>query len=363
MIPENTLKIPSKTSKIGSINTFRFLAAMFVMFYHFGFVFYHSELSYIDIPVLRYLFQYGYLGVDLFFIISGFVISLSAEDRNAYGFFKSRISRLYPVFWISAIVTSLFLLFGGYLIHSELSWTRFLTNMTMIPTIIWDKSNTDLLDGSYWTLAVEMKFYFFILLLLIFKQFKRIEILTIILSIIMLYSSIFLNINADSDIIWIPNFLAGILFYKIYKNGLNNWRIFSLLSTFIASLIFATNRAPYLTTGYKELFSNTTISLYILFFYIIFLLISLNKIKITNNKYINTLGLLTYPIYLLHQQIAKILFTYADIKNIPLYISFTMITIFIIIISYLIHKIFENRGKILLDKILDKTIPKYLKHF
>ena len=105
MIPENTLKTPSKTSKIGSINTLRFLAAIFVVFYHFAFVFYHSTLSYIDIPVLRYLFQYGYLGVDLFFIISGFVISLSAEDRNAYGFFKSRISRVYTVFWISAIVT------------------------------------------------------------------------------------------------------------------------------------------------------------------------------------------------------------------------------------------------------------------
>lgn len=360
---QNTPQTPTQTAKIGSINTLRFIAAIFVMFYHFAFVFYHAELSYVNVPILRYLFQYGYLGVDLFFIISGFVISMSAEGRGAYAFFKSRVGRLYPVFWVSAIMTSLFLIFGGHLIYSELSWSRFLTNMTMIPTIIWSKESIDFLDGSYWTLVIEMKFYFLIFLLLIFKQFKRIEYLTIPLSFVMLYSAIFLNIKVDSDLIWIPNFLTGIIFYKIYKNGLNNWRIFALINTFIASLIFAANRAPYLTEGYKTIFSTTTISLYILVFYILFLLISLNKIRIPNNKYINILGLLTYPIYLLHQQIAKILFTYADIKNIPLYISFPVIFVFIIGTAYMIHKVFERRGKIVLDKVIDKVTPKVLKHF
>ncbi len=360
---QNTPQTPAQTAKIGSINTLRFIAAIFVVFYHFAFVFYHSELSYVDIPLLRHLFQYGYLGVDLFFIISGFVISLSAEGRGAYGFLKSRIGRLYPVFWISAIVTSLFLMFGGHLIYSELSWSRFLTNMTMIPTIIWSKESIDFLDGSYWTLAIEMKFYFIIFLLLIFNQFKRIEKISIIASVLILISAIFFNINVDSDLIWLPNFIAGVLFYKIYKNGLNNWRIFALINTFIASLIFAANRAPYLSVGYNTVFSSTTISLYILIFYILFLFISLNKIRISNNKYINILGLLTYPVYLLHQQIAKILFTYSDIKNIPVYISFTFITLFILILSYIIHQLFERRGKILLDKTLDKITPKYLKHF
>lgn len=363
MTLENIPQTPAQSPKIGSVNALRFIAAIFVVFYHFAFVYYNTELSYVDVPILRYLFQYGYLGVDIFFIISGFVISLSAEGRGAYGFFKSRIGRLYPMFWVSAIVTSLFLLFGGYLIHSDLSWSRFWVNMTMIPTILFDKSSIDFLDGSYWTLAIEMKFYFVIFLLLIFKQFKRIENFSIFLSFIILLSAIFSNIKVDSDIIWIPNFLAGVLFYKIYKNGLNNWRIFALMNTFIASLIFAANRAPYLTEGYKTIFSTTTISLYILIFYILFLLISLNKIRISNNKYVNTLGLLTFPVYLLHQQIAKIMFTYSDIQNTPLYISFTFILAFIFVISFLVHKIFERRGRIIVEKTLDKVVPKALKHF
>lgn len=366
-IPQNSNQTTSKTAlqgpKIGSINTLRFIAAMLVIFYHFSFTFYHGDLSYVDIPVLRYLSQYGYLGVDIFFIISGFVISLSAEGRNTYTFLKSRLGRLYPVFWISAIITTLFLIFGGHLISSDMSQYRFWTNMTMIPTIIWSKETIDFLDGAYWTLAIEMKFYFVILLLLILKQFKRIETLIIPLSLVMLYSAVFLNIKYDSDLIWIPNFIAGVIFYKIYKNGLNNWRIFVLINTFIASLIFATNRLPYLTEGYGTVFKSSTVTIYILFSYIIFLLISLNKIKIPNNKYINILGLLTYPIYLLHQQIARIMFTYSDIHNIPLYISFTFILVFIFIISFLVHKIFERRGRIILDKTLDRITPKALKHF
>ncbi len=345
------------TQKIGSINTLRFIAAIFVVLYHYGFSFYYRDLSYVDTPILRYLFQYGYLGVDLFFIMSGFVISLSAENRGAYGFFKSRIGRLYPVFWASAIVTSLFLLFGGHLIYSDMSWYRFFTSMTMLPSFF----NADPLDGVYWTLAVEMKFYFIIFLLLIFKQFKKVEILSIPLSVIMLLSAIFLTIDVESQLTWIPNFVAGVIFYKIYKEGLTRWRIFALCNTLTASILFTLKRVPYLSEGFGVPFKPSVIFVYIAIFYILFILISLNKFKIPNNAYVNILGLLTYPLYVLHNQIGRIAFTYADLKNIPLFVSFPSIIIFVFGLSYAVHKLFERRGKEMLDKTLDKITPSNLK--
>jgi peptidoglycan/LPS O-acetylase OafA/YrhL len=354
-IPQNPSQTPATTAKIGSINTLRFLAAIFVVIYHYTFSFYYRDVPYVDIPLLRELSQYGYLGVDLFFIISGFVISLSAEGRNAYAFFKSRVGRLYPVFWISAIITSIFLLFGGHLIYSDVSWSRFLASMTMLPELF----NADPLDGTYWTLFIEMKFYLVIFILLLFKKFKDIEPLAIILSVLMLFVPIF-----DKEaIMWIPYFVAGIIFYKIYKKGLNYWRIFALCNTFIVALIFTFRRIPYLSEGYGVPFSPTTIALYILSFYVVFLLISLNKFKIPNNKYINILGLLTFPVYLLHHQIGRILFTYADIKNIPLYVSFTFMLAFIGLLSFAVHYIFERRGRALLDNTLDRITPSNLKHF
>jgi len=342
------------TQKIGTVNALRFIAAAFVVLYHYIFSFYYRDIPYVDLPALRPLFQYGYLGVDLFFIISGFVISLSAEGRNAYGFLKSRIGRLYPIFWISAIITTLFLLVGGHLIYSQVTLSRFLASMTMLPSLF----GADALDGAYWTLAVEMKFYLIIFLLLAFKKFKYIETVAIIASAVML---LFLPISAESEMIWIPNFIAGVIFFKIYKNGLTNWRIFALCNTLIAALVFAIKRAPYLSEGYGIAFNPTTIALYIVCFYAIFLMISLNALRIKNTHYINILGLLTYPVYLLHHQIGKILFTYAGIKNIPLWISFTSITVFVFGLSYLVHRIFERRGKILLDKTLDRITPSILK--
>jgi peptidoglycan/LPS O-acetylase OafA/YrhL len=348
---------PPNTQKIGSINALRFISAMFVLFYHFTFVFYYAKTTQIDIPILRELFKYGYLGVELFFIISGFVISLSAESRNAYGFLKSRLGRLYPVFWASAIVTGIFLVFGGDIINSPISLEKFLANMTMVPQII--PGGYKLIDPSYWTLAVEIKFYFIIFLLLIFKQFKRIELFSIIASILILFGIIFTNM----PIMWTSYFIAGILFYKIYRHGLTPWRIFGLCNTLFISIYFALARIPNHNANFPGTdFNPNTIILYILSFFIIFLLIALDKIKIYNNKYINILGILTFPVYLLHQQIARILFTYGNIKNIPLYISFIFIIIFLFIISYIIHRLFERHGRLFIDRKIDRVTPNFLKN-
>ncbi len=353
MTLENTA---SNNQKIGSINALRFAACMFVLFYHFCFVFYYAKTTQVDIPVLRELFKYGYLGVELFFIISGFVISLSAESRNAYSFLKSRLGRLYPVFWASAVVTGVFLVFGGAIINQPLGLNKFLANLTMVPQII--PGSYTLLDPSYWTLAVEIKFYFIILLLLIFKQFKRIELFSIITSVFIALGIFF----TDMPIIWTSYFIAGILFYKVYKEGLTPWRIFGLCNTLFISIYFALARIPNHNANFAGAdFNPTTITLYILSFFIIFLLISLNKFKIPNNKYVNILGVLTYPLYLLHQQIARILFTYANIKNIPLYISFVFIILLLFVLSYIIHKLFERHGRVFIDHKIDRIVPGFLK--
>ena len=345
------------TQKIGSINALRFLAAMFVLFYHFTFVFYYAKTTFVDLPSLRHLFQYGYLGVELFFIISGFVISLSAEHRNAYGFFKSRIGRLYPVFWASAIITSLFLFLGGNLINVSLSVPRFLANLTMVPQII--PGTQTLLDPSYWTLAVEIKFYFVIFLLLIFKQFKRIEFLGICASILITIGIIFF----DLPILWTSYFIAGVLFYKVFKEGLTPWRIFGLCNTLFISIYFAIKRIPDHVQNFPGAeFNSTTIAIYILSFYVLFLLISLNKIRIPNNRYINFLGILTYPLYLTHQQVARTLFTYGHIKGISVYITFAGIMVLIFGLSFIIHKLFERHGRVFVDNTLDKITLKFIKN-
>ena len=81
------------------IDLLRFLAAVGVMLFHYTFRGYAADdLSPLEFPLLAEVFKYGSLGVDLFFIISGFVILLTAYNRDAVSFTISRIIRIYPAY-------------------------------------------------------------------------------------------------------------------------------------------------------------------------------------------------------------------------------------------------------------------------
>jgi exopolysaccharide production protein ExoZ len=84
-------------AKIGSIELLRGLAAIAVMGYHYS--------SGQQIPLLSPLFATGYIGVDLFFMVSGFVMYVSTErDRDAGPFLVRRMARIVPLAWTATIL-------------------------------------------------------------------------------------------------------------------------------------------------------------------------------------------------------------------------------------------------------------------
>ncbi len=335
--------------KIGAINLLRFIAALGVLLYHYTFMFYQRGFTYLDFGVGRSLFQYGYLGVDLFFIISGFVIALSAEGRTAWKFLISRLARLYPLFWISVSITSFFLLFGGNWISSEVTASRYLAGLTMIPGLF----NQIVVDGSYWSLEVELKFYTFIFIIIALGLFKKLESITNIITIGLVVATIFLPTHLN----WIANFMAGIIFYKIYTEGLTKTRILGLFTLLSINLYYVIYQITDLELGYKTDFNPWIIGLHICIFYGIFILIALNKLVLGNSKILNLLGLLTYPIYLLHQQIGQIIFKIYEYLGIPLYLAFIAVLTFILGMAYVIHTLFEEKGRKIITSILNKMTP------
>lgn len=64
-------------------------------------------------PLLAQPAKYGYLGVELFFMISGFVILMTASNNSLKRFFISRAVRLYPAFWVCCTITFLLILAVG----------------------------------------------------------------------------------------------------------------------------------------------------------------------------------------------------------------------------------------------------------
>ncbi len=99
--------------------------------------------------------KYAYLAVQLFFIISGFVIFMSVDNKKGpFVFLTSRFIRLYPAYIISVFLTFAFV----YLIPISypFDFNDFFGNLTMIPSLLGSKRQTQ----HIWSLAIEIFFYF-----------------------------------------------------------------------------------------------------------------------------------------------------------------------------------------------------------
>jgi len=154
--------------RINELDVLRGIAAMAVVLFHYTTqydqLFGHSPSFPIRFPI-------GSYGVHLFFIISGFVIFMSLErTKKPLDFVIARFSRLYPAYWIAIAITFSILLFFP-LQGRTVSFSHALINLTMLQNFI----NVPSVDGVYWTLCIELKFYAIIFLLFLFNILKKIE--------------------------------------------------------------------------------------------------------------------------------------------------------------------------------------------
>jgi peptidoglycan/LPS O-acetylase OafA/YrhL len=104
--------------------------------------------------------HFGFLGVDLFFMISGFVIALSAENRSVRDFLASRAARLLPAFWVCCLITWVAIkLDPGY---RDVSLAQLVANLFLVLRPL----GYAFVDGVYWSLVIEVRFYLMIALLM-----------------------------------------------------------------------------------------------------------------------------------------------------------------------------------------------------
>ncbi len=168
----------SRFSRLSSVDALRGAAALGVVLYHavgpnaqFG----PRVLRWLAIPVVPAI-RFGYVGVFLFFVISGFCIHLSrakAQVENKQpvsftAFWKRRFRRLYPPYLIALIL--------------YLGITAFTTKFALTPFYVWDVISHLLMlhnldshtvysiNGVFWTLAIEEQLYLAYFLLLFLRN-------------------------------------------------------------------------------------------------------------------------------------------------------------------------------------------------
>ena len=367
--------------QILGLDALRFLAATLVFGYHLVYLITHE--SYVhhwggvkaNFEALTPITWFGWIGVQIFFTLSGFVIAYSASGSTASRFIKSRVVRLFPAAWICSAITLLVVIWGTH------SLTRYMLGNAVRGCFMWPSNR--LLDGSYWTLPIEIVFYALIATLLGFGLFSRLEQVMILLG---LYSSSVSTYLLGVRVGWFrPSglsrlLLAGIEDYRgnvlLYQHGTyfaigallwmvllqqpTRRRIFAIALLIFGSIVqilnFSTN---FSSTPQGSRPPWVPITVWLLCVAAIAASVRWNVVlhtffKPAGARALRILGLMTYPLYLLHQRIGYLLFPRLQ----PLLPNWAIVTVLFagcLLASYLVAMYAEKTLQGLFRKVLDRA--------
>ncbi|MFQ1609852.1 acyltransferase family protein [Aeromonas veronii] len=338
--------------RIYGIDGLRFIAAISVVLFHY--LSYSVDKTFLevfkksDFGWLISISNYGFLGVELFFMISGFVILYSAKGKSWQGFARSRFLRIYPMLWLTASITFVCLVFLGAT-NKEPSLWQYLTNLTLMHRFIFNQPH---LDGVYWTLTVELRFYLIIGILIAYNLLteKNIKLIMFLWAVTGL---IYLSLGKNGNFITSGTyFAAGVGFYYIWSGGRTIYNIGYMLLTFIISSI-----SVVLSHASEGLSHGVLVILMCSFFCIFYLLVN-GWTPPISKKIMTWLGGLTYPLYLLHQEIGYSLLQY--INNGTGYIYYALFLVLLMsLLSWGIYYLVEPR----LNKYIDFTLGLLVRKF
>ncbi len=281
-----------------------------IVLYHYTFRGHAADaMSILSFPRLGSIFKYGYLGVDIFFLLSGYTILSSALRKNFLAFVRARVLRLYPAFWVAVcLTTAVTLCLGGNRFHVR--FLQFFVNLTMLSNYV----NVPWIDGVYWFLAVILKFYFWISLMILFRILKFRE---FVMSgwLILSYFLIFFH-GMPGSRFFIPEaapfLISGMAFYEVREKGWNGFRLVIIAGGFLLSLGILFREVPQFTGHYKTSLSFPILCAFLFVVYVLMALVSHLSFWVDASarwgKGLVILSSATYPLYLIHQNIGYMIF-------------------------------------------------------
>lgn len=333
----------------------RFCAALSVVLFHYTFNgIANGKISSIGhIPLVIEITKYGYLGVELFFMISGYVIFFSAKNRSAAQFAVGRVIRLYPAYWFAVLFTSFFALkWGGNLM--SVYPTQIIVNFSMLQSFF----GVGHVDGVYWTLVYEITFYAAVFLLLFCGLQSRLKSIFIFWPVLFCAALLLEKQSLPYLGGYYYYFAAGALF-AILKEGFD-WRAaLGLLMVYALCLYFSAGVVVQLTGVKGAEYSPVVIGLTVTAFFLLFILQDTRRAQLLNLPMSGVAGALTYPMYLMHAHFGYMFINqFATEENkIVIYISTILI---IMAVSFLIHEVIEVRFSYFWRNIFNLTVGRFV---
>ncbi|WP_418124231.1 acyltransferase family protein [Chryseobacterium sp. PTM-20240506] len=296
----------------------------------------------------REIFDYGKMGVQLFFIASAYTLCLSShfrekEEKHVLKFYIRRYFRIFPIYYLGIIIYYLLNLY--FKDPDNYTIKNILANVFFFHGLVPSANNTIVPGG--WSIGTEMLFYLIFPFLFKFlssgKSLLKGFFLIVIAQLVIFYFQRKPNFNYEFFYFNILNqlsvFVIGIFFFlhkKYLTNSRNSVIIFLLFTSF--GILISGNQELFKFGGYRYAFRIIPIISAISF---CALFVIAEEFKIINNIVFQKIGINSYSIYIIH-----FILPFFVLPKMEGYLMFTLIYGLVVGSSYLIS--------IILNKYIEK---------
>ncbi|MGW2814980.1 acyltransferase family protein [Streptomyces sp. NPDC001415] len=327
--------------RLAALDGLRLVAALMVVCYHYlalsrswG----HNPVT--VFPTLHRFAEFGWLGVEVFFLVSGFVICMSVWGRGLGDFAVSRISRLFPAYWVAVPLTALVVKKWPE-VTSIRGWDDVIVNLTMLQA----GNNTRNVDDVYWTLFVELKFYVLMaIVVLCGVTYRNLLIFCGVWTVAaaLAPSLGFPALAAFAMPQYAPFFIAGIAFYLMRRFGSNAllWGIV-LFQLLLAQRYIDYRMASNLGHVAAEHLPSWPVRLIIIAGFAMVGAIALGVFDRVQWRWLCTAGAITYPLYLIHMFIGMTLIHHFR-DRLPAPVLVVSVVALMMATAWLIHRYVER---------------------
>lgn len=341
-----------KGPRLVELDVLRFVAAFAVMSFHYMAAsksLWDEYPTTLFAPVAR-LTTLGILGVELFFLISGFVILMSVWGHTVGEFAVSRVSRLYPAYWFAVLVIFIMYRFSGVSgFDPKLSDGEYLLNLTMFQGA-FDVGHA---GGVFWSLWVELRFYVLVgLFSLVGITLRR----CLVFMAAWFGLALLAEFTQNDALVFVfmprqaPYFIAGMGFFLIHRFGARAGALMPWLlvaAGYGMSLYAAMERvgervrlvgiAHYPAPPEAVIVAITVV-------YLLMAAVALGWLRWMRWRRLVALGALTYPLYLLHQTVSAVVIpAYRDVVDPWALAAITMAVS--IGLAYVVYRVVDKPGQ------------------
>jgi peptidoglycan/LPS O-acetylase OafA/YrhL len=318
----------------------RFLAAMSVLAYHFTAMDRVWDVR-ADAVFPSQPGAYGWLGVHLFFLISGFVICMSSWGRGVGRFLLSRAVRLYPAYWLSVVAAFVALTCWPF-VQKPVGVGEALVNLTMFHEPLGVRPVAEV----YWTLWAELRFYLIFSLVVWWGLTYRrvVTFCAVWLGLVALLKAFVPDGTLPHLVLmsdYAPLFTAGIGCYLMYRfrPTLLTWGIVG--ASFVLSVPAVLYRTGLEANPDGAVPPRWPAVVLLAVCFALIGLVALGKLSWIRGRWLVVVGATTYPLYLLHLEIGgTMLHEWQGLLPAPVLV--VLVAALMVGLAWLVHRYVER---------------------